>query len=518
MGHSHSHDHDHGHHHDHFESGATDSFRISKRMGLLGIFSLVSGMLVPRKILSAKHWMALVISGFTLISAPQIREGFQDFSYKLRGLTSVIRRHSGGTSIDEPVPTISKSVDSRDADRVTWLGVIVNLVLSIGKFVIGVGQNSSALVADAGHSLSDLISDFITLWSVQLARLPADDDHPYGHYKFEALGSLFLSMTLLATGLSIGTMAAKQLWRVVTAGRHLAGDSVPVVLPGPLALVMALVSICSKEWLFRITRAVALRIHSPVVMANAWHHRSDAYSSVLALFSIAWAMSGFATADAAAGIFVAAMICYTGGEILAESIHQLSDSAHEKIQAKLKDFVSDFAKRDDDILGATRIRARAVGSSIFVDVALETPPYLSTTATRTVEQRVRSQILKNVFPNSADRVDMTIHAGPTLQVCPLLGSEGSTPENSASGIENLVHEQGQLLRTDDTPYIIKDVKVHYTYGAASRVEVTIERRSDMKDTTLVDLEEAAANLKGVLELLNEIQTAEILLSISQPSR
>jgi cation diffusion facilitator family transporter len=153
-----------------------------------------------------------------------------------------------------------------------------------------------------------LFSDFITLWSVNVARIPPDDDHPYGHYKFEAIGSLFLSLTLLATGASVGLMANKQLMEVLhattTSTTTTAAAAAAVQLPGPLALVMAGISIASKEWLFRITKQVGDRLRSPVVIANAWHHRSDAYSSILALLSIAWAMTGFAAADAAAGMYV----------------------------------------------------------------------------------------------------------------------------------------------------------------------------------------------------------------------
>lgn len=197
------------------------------------------------------------------------------------------------------------------------MGVLVNLALSVGKACVGVTCHSSALVADAGHSLSDLFSDFITLWAVQIARLPPDDDHPYGHGKFEAVGSLFLALTLFATGLSVGASSNAKLLHLLSSTTS-KGSSVASVakvsMPTWPALVMALMSIVSKEWLYRITKRVGEELNSQVVIANAWHHRSDAYSSILALGSIGLAMSvpGMLFCDSAAGLLVGGMICMTG--------------------------------------------------------------------------------------------------------------------------------------------------------------------------------------------------------------
>jgi len=221
------------------------------------------------------------------------------------------------------------------------LGVIVNLLLSLGKFAVGVTCHSSVLVADAGHSLSDLFSDFVTLYTVQIARLPPDDDHPYGHGKFEAIGALFLSLTLLGTGLSVGAHANKELIQMLTNRKAIA--SAALNIPKAPALLMAGLSILSKEWLFRITNKVGVRLNSPILIANAWHHRSDAYSSILALASIGLAMfiPGMAAADSAAGLLVAGMIVMTGSDILVESINQLSDSTNNEIKNAVAEIIND---------------------------------------------------------------------------------------------------------------------------------------------------------------------------------
>jgi cation diffusion facilitator family transporter len=216
---------------------------------------------------------------------------------------------------------------------------VINLVLSASKMAVGIVCHSSALMADAGHSLSDLFSDVVTLVAVSIGRLPPDEDHPFGHGKFEAIGSLFLSLILLGTGLGIGLLSNQKLVEIISlhrSGAALAASqtaAASVRLPGFPALIMAGISVVSKEWLFRVTRNVGERLQSTVVIANAWHHRSDAYTSVMAVASIALAryIPGLVFCDAAAGLLVAATIGMTGAEILGQSINELTD--HRQIVA-----------------------------------------------------------------------------------------------------------------------------------------------------------------------------------------
>ena len=344
MGHSHSHAHTHSRNHDDDhdhskEPSVLDRQRLIRKLALV-LFCWVATcgtklVQTAANVNGAKRfvglaqsdWISFVVTSVALTSANKITRAIQQSVDNFRQFVDGIRKHSStkmamemnteaslGLGHDHShthnqnqqrhQQALASAVDKAEADRVTWIGVAVNLLLSVGKLGIGITSHSSALVADAGHSLSDLVSDFITLWSVNVARLPPDEDHPYGHYKFEAIGSLFLSLTLLATGGSVGLMANKQLREVLQASATASASTAAVQIPGPLALVMAGLSIFSKEWLFRITKQVGDRLRSPVVIANAWHHRSDAYSSVLALLSIAWAMMGFPAADAAAGMCV----------------------------------------------------------------------------------------------------------------------------------------------------------------------------------------------------------------------
>ena len=208
---------------------------------------------------------------------------------------SVMQRH-----VSTKAKERKEGWDNREASRITWVGAGVNLGLSIFKLVAGVFGNSAAMLSDAGHSFSDLISDALTLMTLRLAALPPDEDHPYGHGRFESIGSLLIASLLLFAGFSFGCNAYASL-------------RAPSIAPlRSIAVWAASASILSKEILFRATAAIGKRINSPVLLANAWHHRSDALSSVVALMGIGGAMLGMPILDPLAGLVVAAMVSVMG--------------------------------------------------------------------------------------------------------------------------------------------------------------------------------------------------------------
>eukprot|EP00984_Skeletonema_dohrnii_P003593 scaffold1219_cov81-Skeletonema_dohrnii-CCMP3373.AAC.5 len=398
------------------------------------------------------------------------------------------------------------------ADQVTFFGVIINLLLSAGKAAVGIMCHSSALVADAGHSLSDLFSDFVTLWAVQIARLPPDDDHPYGHGKFESVGSLFLSLTLLGTGLSVGISSYKKFIEVL-AVQKLQGVSAAaklVEIPMWPCLVMAGMSIVSKEWLYRITRRVGEKLNSQVVIANAWHHRSDAYSSVLALISIGLAMAvpGFLAADPAAGMLVAGMIAMTGAEIMGESVKQLTDAVTDE------DLVRDvemIASADADIRNVTRVRARQVGSSALVDVEVTAPPDFSASAMRAIEERVRVRILSDV----SGVLDVEVRAtGDNVVFCPLLSAiEDSDVDHQMSATE-VEYAAREILEADSEVKSVEGVTVHYQDTVLIRVDANICVSSN---ATVSEANSVAARLrKNLLDSDSNIDSANIFLDLNTP--
>ena len=521
MGHSHSHN-----HHDHSHNNTNQNKRPIPKgwRGKLVLFSsrravriLFAGLitLLPPVLKAAKRNQSLlhritktdvgafILTAGTLAIFDSIRDEMKAVISKGEKWRLSMLKHSTPLSADYFFR------NDNAADRVTFMGVIVNLLLSVGKFMVGVACHSSALIADAGHSLSDLFSDFVTLWAVQVARLPPDDDHPYGHGKFESVGSLFLSLTLLGTGISVGASSYVKFLRVITVQRSagIAAAAKLVEIPTWPALLMAGMSIASKEWLYRITRRVGEKLNSQVVIANAWHHRSDAYSSVLALISIGLAMAvpGFLAADPAAGMLVAGMISMTGAEIMGESVKQLTDAVTDEHLVKYVELV---ASDDTDISNVTRVRARQVGSKALVDVEVEVPPDLSASAMRAIEERIKVRIVAEVD----GILDVEVKAtGEDVVFCPLLTAiEDSDVEHHIS-VTEVEDETRAVLNAHPDVRSVEGVTVHYQDTVFVRVDANI-RVSESISVSQANM--LAANLRTSLEESDDIAEANIFLDLN----
>ena len=267
----------------------------------------------------------------------------------------------------------------KHALSVTWLGLIANLLLAIAKGFVGTIAHSSALIADAGHSFSDLLSDLVTLWAVRMAGIPKDENHPYGHGKFETVGSFIVALMLIFTGIGVA-------WHVLNKM-----DSQDV--PGTPALWMAAIAIAVKEALFHLTRMVSRRSGSRVLLANAWHHRSDAISSVAALVGIAGAQWGITMMDPIAGVLVAGLIVKAGIDIGYGSLRELTDETPEE------EVISELNKILADVEGVDHfheMRARRMGPHLLVDLHIEVDSMMSISAAHQVAERVRFRILEKI--------------------------------------------------------------------------------------------------------------------------
>ena len=271
---------------------------------------------------------------------------------------------------------LAADLTEKHALRVTWLGLFANLILAIAKGFIGTIAHSSALIADAGHSVSDLLSDSITLWAVHMAGVPKDKNHPYGHGKFETVGTFIVAIFLLLTGVGVA-------WHVLNK------IDTPEV-PGTAALWMAGIAICFKEALFHVTRMVGRRSGSRVLLANAWHHRSDAISSVAALVGIGGAQWGIPLMDPIAGVLVAGLIIKTGIDIGYESIRELTDeTVEEEVISELGHILAEI----DGVDHFHEMRARRMGPQLLVDLHIEVDSMMSISAAHQVAERVRLRIL-----------------------------------------------------------------------------------------------------------------------------
>lgn len=229
---------------------------------------------------------------------------------------------SSNPSCAKASPSPADDARQRGIYRVTLVGSVVNLALTAFKLAAGIFGHSSAMVADAVHSLSDFATDLAVLVFVKLSGRPADDDHAWGHGKFETLGTLTIGIVLAAVGIA---MLAGGVERTVA---FLQGQ--PIATPGAVALAAAVISIAAKEWLYRYTVSAERRLHSPALVANAWHHRSDALTSVAALFGIGGAIvlgPRWAVLDPLAAAFVSIFIIKAAADLIKGAADELLEKS-----------------------------------------------------------------------------------------------------------------------------------------------------------------------------------------------
>ncbi|MBN1197608.1 MAG: cation transporter [Candidatus Aminicenantes bacterium] len=276
----------------------------------------------------------------------------------------------------------------KDGIRVTLWGALANILLSLAKFAAGIVGHSQALVADGVHSLSDLGSDLVVVGGLRLAARPEDHNHRYGHGKYEALATLILGSLLGLAGLGIAVSALLSSLDILKGNVSSA--------PGLVAVIAAALSILVKEWLFRWTRGVARRINSPALMANAFHHRSDALSSVATLIGVLGAMllgERGRILDPLAALVVAGMILFAAWEILKESGNELLETAVEP------DVEKEILKIIRSVPGARnphQLRTRRVGPRMVIDLHLDVDARLSLSAAHEISQTAEDR-LRNAF-------------------------------------------------------------------------------------------------------------------------
>lgn len=241
----------------------------------------------------------------------------------------------------------------RTAVRVSVVSIAGNAALSLFKLAAGLVAHSGAMVSDAIHSASDLFSSIIVIAGVKIASKQSDRDHPYGHERFECVAAIVLAVLLLVCGLSIGHGALGSL----------ADGAREAVAPGALALVAAAVSVASKEAMYWYTRFYARRFDSGALMADAWHHRSDALSSIGAFVGIAGARAGFPWMDAVASLAICVFIVKAAYDIFRDAIEKMVDRSCGE---DLENAISACATGQDGVLGVESIKTRVFGNRIYV--------------------------------------------------------------------------------------------------------------------------------------------------------
>ncbi|CAB5183084.1 hypothetical protein RhiirA5_496139 [Rhizophagus irregularis] len=284
--------------------------------------------------------------------------------------------------------------------KITLWGLASNVGLTAAKGVAGVVMNSASLVADAAHSLSDLISDFVTLYTFRKSRRPADATHPYGYGKYESIGSLAVSSLLIAGAIGIGHHSYELLVELLpveipTNISELNGaiNSANLHPLNPNAAWFAAASVLVKEILFRITLKIGLEERSDVLIANAWHHRSDAASSLVALGAIVGSYLGFPFLDPVGGILVAGMIMKSGFEIMLSSLKELADmKVEEDIICQVEKAVEKSKGTNSNIVNFHSIRGRKSGPFHLIDMVLQVDPDITVSKAHHIEEQVRRAV------------------------------------------------------------------------------------------------------------------------------
>lgn len=284
----------------------------------------------------------------------------------------------------------------RVANKVSCITIIQNILLSVFKLFAGIFAHSNAMISDAIHSASDVFSTIVVIIGVRLASKDSDKEHPYGHERLECVAAIILAVVLLFTGLEIGSQAFKDI---------IHGNYGKLEVPGMLALIAAGVSIVTKELMFWYTRYNAKKIDSGALMADAWHHRSDALSSVGALIGIGGAMMGFPVMDSIASLVIFVFIAKAAFDIFKDAMDKMVD--HSCDEATEKE-IYDVAIAHKEVLGIDLLQTRIFGNKIYVDVEIQ----VNATYTLQKAHDIAEEVHENIEQKFPKVKHVMVHVNP----------------------------------------------------------------------------------------------------------
>ena len=271
------------------------------------------------------------------------------------------------------------------ANRVSVVTIAGNVVLSVIKLFAGIMAHSGAMISDALHSASDVFSTIVVLIGIRLSAKESDKEHPYGHERLECVAAIILAMVLFVTGFGIGAEAFKNIF---------SGHSADLRIPGVLAMAAAVISIVSKEGMYWYTRYYARKIDSGALMADAWHHRSDAFSSIGALIGIGGARLGYPIMDSVASLVIFGFIAKAAFDIFKDAVDKMVDhSCDEETEKRIYDCVME----NENVLGIDLLQTRIFGNKIYVDVEIQADGSYTLQEAHNIAESVHEKIEQN-FP------------------------------------------------------------------------------------------------------------------------
>ena len=298
--------------------------------------------------------------------------------------------------------TENKKQESMDnnqiAMKVSAVSIAINLVLSILKLIAGIVAHSGAMVSDAIHSASDVGSTLIVIVGVRLSGKQSDQEHPYGHERMECVSSIILSGLLLATGIGIGISGQENIVKS-TSGKA-------IEIPGMLALIAAVVSIVVKEWMFWYTRGAAKKINSGALMADAWHHRSDAMSSVGAFVGIFGARMGYPILDPIASVVICLLIGKASIDIFRDAVDKMVDRSCDR---QTEESIRRTVLAVEGVKGVDLLQTRLFGSKIYVDLEIAADGTQTLNEVHQIAEHVH-HVIEHTFP---DVKHCMVHVNPT---------------------------------------------------------------------------------------------------------
>lgn len=299
---------------------------------------------------------------------------------KKLNMTAMSDKTNSNTTAKKEEPAWEHKV----AMKVSGVSIAVNLLLSLFKLLAGIVAHSGAMISDAIHSASDVGSTFVVIVGVNLSSKKSDKEHQYGHERMECVSSIILSGLLLATGIGIGMSGIENIIKS-TSGASIA-------VPGTLALIAAVVSIVVKEWMFWYTRSAAKKINSGALMADAWHHRSDALSSIGALIGILGARIGFPIMDSIASLVIFIFIAKAAFDIFKDAIDKMVDHSCDK---DTENKIYDCIMENKDVLCVDLLKTRIFGNKIYVDLEIQVNGLYPLQKAHNIAEVVHDNIEKN---------------------------------------------------------------------------------------------------------------------------
>lgn len=277
-----------------------------------------------------------------------------------------------------------KQTKEQIAVHVSVVTIIGNVILSAFKLFAGIVGHSTAMLSDALHSISDVLSTIVVIIGTKMAAKKPDDDHPYGHERLECATAIILAIMLGATGVGIGFSALQ----TIVSGRYADG-----AMPGMVALVAAVISIVVKEAMYWYTRAASKKIASGALMADAWHHRSDALSSIGSLLGIAGARMGIQVLDSIAGLVICLLILKVAYDILKDAIEKMIDKACDQKTVRQ---ISGLITKTHGVVQIDSLKTRKFGERIYVDAELEADPHCSLEQAHATAHAVHDAVEKEI--------------------------------------------------------------------------------------------------------------------------